>query len=62
MIIQGEADRAIPQDSAWRLYEASGEPRYLWTEPGVDHVGMFWAFPEEYEQRVVGFFGEVLTR
>ena len=60
MIIQGEADGAIPEDSAKRLYESAGEPRYLWTEAGVGHVGMFGAYPEEYEERVVGFFDELL--
>ena len=60
MIIQGEADRVIPQDSAQRLYDAADEPRYIWTEAGVDHVGMYSVYPEIYEQRVVGFFDKYL--
>jgi fermentation-respiration switch protein FrsA (DUF1100 family) len=62
MIIQGEADSMIPADSAQLLYEAAGEPRYLWTEAGVNHVGMYSAHPEVYEQKVVGFFNEYLLR
>ncbi len=59
-LIQGEADASIPQDSAWRLYQAAGEPRFLWTAPGVGHVGMHRVFPEEYRKRVIGFFDEYL--
>ncbi len=62
MIIQGEADSMIPADSAQRLYEAAGEPRYLWTEAGVNHVGMYHMHPEKYEEQVVGFFNEYLLQ
>jgi fermentation-respiration switch protein FrsA (DUF1100 family) len=57
-IIQGLADAAIPIDSAERLYAAAGEPRMLWTEPDVGHLGMFWAFPEEYQAHVIDFFDQ----
>jgi fermentation-respiration switch protein FrsA (DUF1100 family) len=60
-IIQGEGDTVIPADSARLLYEAAGEPRYLWTEPGINHVGMYSALPEEYEEQVIGFFDEYLV-
>ena len=60
MIIQGEADDLIPADSAQRLYDASGDPRYLWTEAGVGHVGMYSVHPVRYEDRVIGFFDEYL--
>ncbi len=62
MIIQGEADGMIPADSAKRLYDASGDPRYLWTEAGVNHVGMYPMYPIKYEERVVGFFDEYLLQ
>ena len=62
MIIQGEADSMIPADSAQRLFEAAGEPRYLWTEAGVNHVGMYSMHSEEYEEKVVGFFNEYLLQ
>ncbi|MBN1877470.1 MAG: alpha/beta hydrolase [Anaerolineae bacterium] len=57
-IIQGDADTVIPQDSAQQLYEAAGEPRAVWTAPGVEHLGMKRAYPEEYEQRVLSFFDQ----
>ena len=56
MIIQGEEDNVIPVDSAQKLYEAAGGPRYLWTEAGVNHVGMYSMYPEMYEDVVVNFF------
>lgn len=59
-IIQGEADRTIPPDSAERLYAAAGEPRQLWTEPGVGHVAMYRSFGAEYERRVIEFFNQAL--
>ena len=60
IIIQGEADETVPSDSARRLYANAGEPRLLWTELNVGHVGMFTSYPEEYENRVIGFFDEYL--
>jgi len=62
MIIQGEADDAVPEDSAQRLYDAAKEPRYLWMEAGVKHVEMFRDYPKEYEERVVGFFDMFLLQ
>jgi fermentation-respiration switch protein FrsA (DUF1100 family) len=62
LIIQGEADTMIPPDSAQRLYNNSGDPRYLWTEAGVGHVGMYSSYPEKYEQRVIGFFDDYLLQ
>lgn len=62
MIIQGETDSMIPADSAQRLYEAAGDPKYLWTEAGVNHVGMHSTYPEKYEETVIGFFNEYLLQ
>ena len=60
MIIQGETDPVIPADSAQILYEAAGDPRFLWTEAGVDHVGMYSVYPELYEDQVISFFDRYL--
>ena len=59
-IIQGLADAAIPTDSAERLYRAAGEPRFLWVEEGVGHVGMYLNFRESYTERVIDFLDEAL--
>lgn len=60
LIIHGEADPVIPVSASERLFEAAGEPRFLWTEPAVGHVGMRSTYPEIYEDRVVGFFDDHL--
>lgn len=55
-LIQGMGDHMVPPDSAQRLYEAAGEPRQLWVEPGVPHLGMHAYHPARYAARVLEFF------
>ncbi len=59
-IIQGDADQVVPGDSAQRLYAAAGEPKTLWVGPGIGHVRMRAAQPEEYDRRVFAFFAASL--
>jgi len=40
--------------------EAVGDRATLWIVPDIGHVEAFSRFPQEYEQRVVGFFQEML--
>jgi fermentation-respiration switch protein FrsA (DUF1100 family) len=61
MIIQGLADSTLPPDTGQRLYNAAGEPRFLWTEPDVGHLAMYNALPQAYENRVIGFFDNALA-
>ena len=42
------------------FYEAAREPKELWEIPEAGHTGGITARPEEYEQRVVGFFDRAL--
>lgn len=39
-------------------YEAAGEPRTLWKILEASHTGGIEARPQEYGQRVVGFFDQ----
>ena len=41
-------------------YEAAREPKTLWEIPESKHVGGLEARPDEYEQRVAGFFDDAL--
>ena len=59
-IIQGSDDRNIPAGSAAQLYQAAGEPRFLWVEEGVGHMGMYPRFGKTYADRVMAFFDEAL--
>jgi pimeloyl-ACP methyl ester carboxylesterase len=58
LLIQGADDQNIPADSAQRLNDAAGGYSDVWIEPGVRHLEMFEARPEEYGRRVVAFFQE----
>jgi len=59
-LMQGGADVVISADSGQRLYDAAGEPKELWFEPNLGHVDFDSEMPEEYEQRVAGFFDKYL--
>ena len=61
-IIQGLGDGSVPLDSAQRLYDAAGNPRVLWLEEDVTHVGMYTYHKKEYIKRVIGFFDEYLLK
>jgi fermentation-respiration switch protein FrsA (DUF1100 family) len=59
-IIQGLGDAMVPPDSAELLYAAAGEPRELWTEPGVPHLNMYAYYRARYTRRVIKFFDTYL--
>jgi fermentation-respiration switch protein FrsA (DUF1100 family) len=60
-IIQGMKDGMVPLDSAQRIHDAAGEPKQLWTEPDAAHLGMYSSHPDEYTERVIGFFDQYLV-
>ena len=45
---------------AQALFSAAAGPKSLWVVPGVGHGGGFSGYPQEYEQRVIGFFNKAL--
>ncbi|MBK9924078.1 MAG: alpha/beta hydrolase [Anaerolineales bacterium] len=59
-LIQGLADSMVPLDSAQRLFDAASEPRQLWLEEGVGHLGMYGTYEEKYTRQVIGFFDRYL--
>ena len=59
-LIQGMSDTAIPAHSAERLYEAAGEPKQIWLEPNVGHLGMYSQKRDQYIERVIEFFEKYL--
>jgi alpha-beta hydrolase superfamily lysophospholipase len=60
LIMHAEQDGFVTQDSGLRLYQAAGEPKMLWSVPGVAHVDFRQAVPREYERRVIAFFDQYL--
>jgi uncharacterized protein len=59
-IIQGMGDKAVPPDSAQHIFDAAGEPKFLWTEVDVPHLNMYAYYRERYTKRVIKFFDEYL--
>ena len=59
-IIDGWEGVAAAMNSPHRLFNTAGEPKQLWVEDGVPHLGTYGANPMEYEKRVIGFFDETL--
>ncbi len=59
-IIQGMSDTRIPVDAAQRLYDAAGEPRWIWTEETPPHMNMYAFYKTRYTKRTAKFFREFL--
>jgi fermentation-respiration switch protein FrsA (DUF1100 family) len=59
-LIQGLADYSIPHQSAQNLFNAAGEPRYIWEGENADHLRMYNKYTAEYEARVIEFFDRAL--
>lgn len=62
LLVHGELDPLIPVENARRLYEAASEPKELYLIPNADHGGFLQAQPEEYPQRMIGFFDRHLLQ
>lgn len=59
-IVQGMADVVAPPDSGEKLYNAAGEPRFLWEQENVPHLSMYLDNPRRYQRRLLDFFDEWL--
>lgn len=55
-IIDGWHGAAMIMNSPYRLYDSANEPKELWVEDGVPHLGTFSNNPKRYENRVIQFF------
>jgi uncharacterized protein len=61
LIIHGERDRLIPLADAHALHAAAGDPKELWTLPGIDHARAFHHAGDEYLRRLDAFFTAALA-
>jgi pimeloyl-ACP methyl ester carboxylesterase len=59
-VIDGWEGGAIAMNSPYRLYDAANEPKEIWVEDGVPHLGMFVNDPQGYKNKVIRFFDEWL--
>lgn len=55
-IIDGWEGAAIVMNSPYRLFDAAQEPKQIWVEEGVPHLGMYAYNLKKYENKVIGFF------
>lgn len=59
-LIAGE-DEAIANHTPAQ-FEAAGQPKELWIVPEVGHGGYWQRWPEEYEEKIIGFFDRYLIK
>jgi uncharacterized protein len=59
-IVQGLADSVAPPDSGEKLFNAAGEPRFLWQQANVPHQSMYLDNPRRYQRKLIDFFDEWL--
>jgi len=59
-IVHGTGDTVAPPDAGQKLYDAAGEPRYLWEAENVRHLMIYLDNPGRYQRRLLGFFDEWL--
>ena len=56
LLIHGEQDSVVYAQNSRDLFAWAREPKELWIVPGAGHCGALAAAPQEWEQRVIGFF------
>jgi uncharacterized protein len=59
-IAHSRGDLRLSYSFGESLYAAAGNNAELWLVDGLDHVEAIYRIPEEYEARLLGFFGEAL--
>ena len=55
LLMHGTYDSVIPAAHSQRLFDLAKGPKELWMAPGGFHVGLYDAFPKEFEERVLQF-------
>ena len=58
LLIHAERDLRMPAEDMQALLAAAGEPKELWVAPGADHGEPWMVDKEEFENRLVEFFGK----
>ena len=55
-----DQNTTTPLSGEQQLYAAAGQPKQQWVAPSGGHTGALFAHSEEYERRVLDFFGRYL--
>jgi uncharacterized protein len=61
-VIDGWEGGAIAMNAPHRLFDAAADPKRLWVEDGVPHLGMYARDPLKYEEQVIDFFDSYLAQ
>lgn len=61
-VISGRNDQHTTLEEAQRIYSAASAPKQLWLVDDVAHDNIYQFAPEEYTQKVIGFFEEHLSK
>jgi fermentation-respiration switch protein FrsA (DUF1100 family) len=61
LLIHGEKDPYVSTESVHQLFQAAREPKELWLVPEAGHREVYKLRPQEYRERVVGFFDRWLA-
>jgi fermentation-respiration switch protein FrsA (DUF1100 family) len=61
LMIHGGADKYITPDMAQRLFRLASEPKSFWLVKGAKHNQALQVAGEEYQERVLAFFGAYLA-
>jgi len=56
-LICDEKDEALPCRHTQMIYDAARGPKQLWVVPGAYHTAALGFYPEEFQRRVLSFFG-----
>jgi len=59
-LVEGDLDQAVPPYMARQLFAAAGSPKELWIVPGAHHGDYAIVAPQEYRNRLTGFFRRTL--
>ncbi len=57
LLICDEKDEALPCRHTQMIYNAARGPKQLWVVPGAYHTAALGFHPEEFQRRVLSFFG-----
>ncbi len=60
LFIVGMADRYTTLEESRQLFDAASEPKEMWAVSEAGHVDLHSIAREEYERRVLDFFGRYL--
>ena len=61
LLIHGGRDEYVSAESAHELYAAAREPKEFWFVPEAGHREVYELRPQEYRERVLGFFARWLS-